>query len=92
MKKMMIEVFGADVWGREWHDIYECESFEEIQKDNKDFIRLEDVNTYKTTKTGKIERKQKNKGVYLIAEKLPHCTGWNMYVWENGTDNLIKKW
>ena len=92
MKKYMVEVFVKTTnENSECHEVYECESYERAKNWAGECIRLEDVNTYKTTKTGKVQRKQLSRGKYIVIEKLSHWIEYHIYVWENGTDNVIEK-
>lgn len=87
MKKYMIEEFTKDIYNREWHSVYECESYEHIT--TKDVyghviraIRLDNVTNGKG--------KQLTKGKIINIEVANIVTNLTVYVWENGTDNIIE--
>lgn len=92
MKKYMIEMFVEDIWGRSCHRLYECESFTETEENGHKMLRIDGVNTYAETKTGKIKRKQLNTGKLIPIELLPERTRFGVWVWENNTDKIVKKW
>ena len=92
MKKYMVESFVVCNDGRESHDVYECESIERAKDWTGECIRLADVNTLKISKTGKEQRKQLSRGKYVTIERMNHWKSVAVYVWENGTDNVIEKW
>ena len=91
MKKLFVEVFITQD-GEDYKEYYECESYEITKNWTGNCIRLEDVNTYKETKTGKVQRKQLKRGRYVTTDCMKHWESNAVYVWENGTDNLIAKW
>ena len=95
MKKYMVEVFTSftDEDGREdFHEVYECESYTNAKNWTGNCIRLDDVNTLTKTKTGKEKRKQLARGRYITIEKMRHWKSLSVYVWKNGTENIVEKW
>lgn len=92
MKKYMVEVFIEfnDKERKSNHEVFECESYTHAKNWTGDCIRLENVNTYKVSKTGKEQRKQLKRGQYITVEKMRHWNNFHVYVWENGTDNIIE--
>lgn len=92
MKKYFVEIFITFNDGRrDLHECFECNSYQAAKNWTGECIRLEDVNTFKQGKRKAI-RKQLSRGKYVTVEKMPHWTTLEVIIWENGTDNIIRKW
>lgn len=91
MKKYFVEAFTECDDGRNYHEMFECESYTMAKNWTGECIRLEDVNTYKNGKKKPV-RKQLSRGKYITIEKMRHWKRFEVVVFENGTDNVVDKW
>lgn len=95
MKKYFVGVFITFDGRGSTYKTYECNSYENTKNWTGECIRLEDVNTCKSTcKRGKrkIIRKQLSRRKLITVEKMNHWEHFAVIVWENGTDNIIQMW
>lgn len=94
MKKYFVQVF---ITFTEWdgrgcvYEAYECDDYETTKNWTGECIRLENVNTYKEGKTKPI-RKQLSRGKLITVERMNHWKHLVVIIYENGTENIVKKW
>ena len=94
MKKYFVQVFitftEEDRRGCVY-EAYECDSYETTKNWTGECIRLENVNTYEEGKRKPI-RKQLSRGKLITVERMNHWKHLVVIVYENGTENIVKKW
>lgn len=94
MKKYFVQVFITFTEGDGrgcTYEAYECDDYETTKNWTGECIRLENVNTYKEGKTKPI-RKQLSRGKLITVERMNHWKHLVVIIYENGTENIVKKW